>query len=163
MMTHDTFHTLSEGAMTHTLSAEQQAMEKRYYVPHNWCKGPHTRHVRQKEGIWKIASVLAGDIRSKQVLDAGCGDGWYTARIARTGARVKGIDYSERAVRFAQAIVDTAEFATGSLSALPYPDHSFDVVFSFQVLEHIPPDELPKAISEIARVTKPDGKIIVSV
>ncbi|MBM3272749.1 class I SAM-dependent methyltransferase, partial [Candidatus Kaiserbacteria bacterium] len=42
-------------------------------------------------------------------------------------------------------------------------DHSFDVVFSFQVLEHIPPDELPKAISEIARVTKPDGKIIVSV
>lgn len=149
--------------MTHTLSAEQSAMEKRYHVPYNWCKGAHSRQVRQKTGLWKIAAALAGDIRGKKVLDAGCGDGWYSAKMVSADAQVSGADYSERAVRFAQAIVEDASFTAASLTKLPYPDASFDVVFSFQVLEHIPPADLPQAVKEIARVTKPGGTIVISV
>ena len=145
------------------LSNEQKVMEARYVLPFSWFKKKSTRHWRQKNGIWTIAKELAGDIKGKTVLDAGCGDGWYTALMASEGAVVYGTDYSGKAISFAKLIIPDATFTDGSLLQLPYEDNFFDVVFSFQVLEHIPPVDLPQAIREVQRVLKPGGLFIPSV
>jgi 2-polyprenyl-3-methyl-5-hydroxy-6-metoxy-1,4-benzoquinol methylase len=149
--------------MTTGLSNEQQVMERRFALPYNWLKGDHTRHVRQKNGLWSLALSCAGDLKGSRVLDAGCGDGWYSEKMVREGAVVSGIDYSERAIAFARDILPTADFQVASITALPFADETFDVSFSFQVIEHLPPDQVPHAIAELVRVTKRGGKIIVSV
>jgi 2-polyprenyl-3-methyl-5-hydroxy-6-metoxy-1,4-benzoquinol methylase len=145
------------------LTPEQQVMENRFSQPYNWKKGPHTRHIRQKGGIWALALERAGDIQRKRVLDAGCGDGWYSHRMALAGARVTGIDYSERGVEMARQAVPDVEFRHASVLDLPFSDESFDVVFCFQVIEHIPPADVPRAAQELVRVTKKGGRLVVSV
>jgi SAM-dependent methyltransferase len=146
-----------------SLTSEQQLMERRYNVPYNWCMKEDSRAWRQKNGTWNIARELSGPLAGKKVLDAGCGDGWYTARMAEESNIVTGIDYSEHAVAFARLITTGATFDVGSLVTLPYGDETFDVIFSFQVLEHIPPADLQRAVGEVYRVLKPGGVFIASV
>ena len=146
-----------------TLAPEQVIMERRFALPYNWLKGSHTRHIRQKNGIWAAALGLAGSLTGKKVIDAGCGDGWYSARMHSAGTAVIGIDYSARGVKHAESIVDGAEFKEASILNIPYADETFDVSFSFQVIEHLYPKDVETAARELARVTKKGGKIIVSV
>lgn len=145
------------------LSNEQKITERQYDLPYNWCIKPHSRHYRQKMGLWNLAYELAGNVKNKKVLDAGCGDGWYSACIVEKGGDVTGVDYSEKAIAFAKCIVSDAVFHHASIAELPFKDKTFDIIFSFQVLEHIPLTELPKAIEELARVLKDEGIYIVSV
>ena len=146
------------------LSKEQEVMERRYALPYNWMRQVSSRHWRQKNGIWDIARKQAGSLSEKRVLDAGCGDGWYSAKISESGCeKVHGIDYSEKAIEFAKIIVPDAIFKKASITDIPYEDNFFDVIFSFQVLEHIPPEELNKAIKEISRVLTTDGVLVFSV
>lgn len=154
-----------DGAMTDkgVLSKEQEVMERRFSLPYNWCKAPHSRHIRQKTGIWRLAHELAGDISKKRVLDAGCGDGWYSEKMRAAGARVTGADYSERAIEFAKIILPDVSFHAASILALPFDDRSFDVVFSFQVLEHLEPKDVDQAVGELARVLRSGGIAVVSV
>jgi SAM-dependent methyltransferase len=87
-----------------------------------------------------------------RVLDAGCGEGVlvdeYAGRLA-----IEGIDpnYSSERVR------------AGSLTALPYPDASFDRALCLDVLEHLSFDEQPRAMAELFRTLKPGGELLVSV
>lgn len=138
-------------------------MEKRFDLPYNWCKGAHTRHIRQKNGLWTIAQEFAGPMKGLRVLDAGCGDGWYTAKMLSAGADAVGIDYSARGIKHAEAIVNGAEFKVASIADIPYADKSFDVVFSFQVIEHLPISQVDAAVRELARITKKEGLMIISV
>jgi 2-polyprenyl-3-methyl-5-hydroxy-6-metoxy-1,4-benzoquinol methylase len=99
-------------------------------------------------------------------LDAGCGDGAHTIRLARRGYPVVALDFSEHILRIARANVTASglahrvKFEHGSLLNLPVPDSSFDFVLCWGVLMHIP--EVEKAISELARVLRPSGVLIVS-
>lgn len=145
------------------LTNEQKVMEARYILPFNWSRLKSSRHWRQKNGIWNIALELSGDLTGKVVLDAGCGDGWYSALMEEKRATVHACDFSGKAISFAEIIVPKVVFKTGSLLSLPYEDNFFDVVFSFQVLEHIPPEHLSDAITEVRRVLKPGGLFIPSV
>ena len=131
---------------------EQKVMERRYHVPYNWCLKKSSRHSRAKHGLWTIASKLASPLSWKVVLDGGCGDGWYSAKIAEEGAKTIGLDYSERSVDFARLLVPDAEFHVGSLTNIPLKNESVDTVISIQVLEHLPLPEVPQAIAELARV-----------
>lgn len=142
---------------------EQRIMERRYVLPYNWAIKPEQRKWRRKQGEWEIAQLLAGEVKGKDILDAGCGDGWYTARMVAVGARATGVDYSGKAISFARIIVDGASFFDASLTKLPFRDASFDIIFSFQVIEHIPPQELPRAILELQRVLRSGGLLIVGV
>ena len=80
-------------------------MEARYVLPYNWFRQKSSRHWRQKNGIWDIAQELAGDLKGKVVLDAGCGDGWYSALMQEKGAIVHGTDFSGKAISFAEIIL----------------------------------------------------------
>lgn len=91
-----------------------------------------------------------------RVLDIGCGDGFVTTPLFRHGIDVTGIDVDETALASVEA-----KTIVGSAEALPFADHSFDVVLSFGVLCIL--DHPDKALAEIARVLKPGGTAIIDI
>ena len=101
-----------------------------------------------------------------QVLDAGCGDGVHAIRLAQRGYPVLALDFSEHILERARANINASElserveFRLGNLLELPFADNSYDSVLCWGVLMHIP--ELEKAISELARIVRPGGLLIIS-
>jgi SAM-dependent methyltransferase len=85
------------------------------------------------------------------------------AWASRQGARAYGIDLSEAVVRRARGAFDgdPLRCAMSDVRALPFPDASFDAVYSMGTIEHF--DETVRAVDEIARVLKPGGRAIVGV
>ena len=87
-----------------------------------------------------------------RVLDAGCGEGVlvdeYAARL-----RISGLD----------AHYSSARVTAGSLTALPFPDGSFDRALCLDVLEHLAYEDQPRALAELHRVLAAGGELLVSV
>ncbi len=98
----------------------------------------------------------------RDVLDVGCNTGYGTVRFVPVARRVVGVDVSPGAIEAAAARAPGGqpEFILTSGFELPFPDASFDLVSSFQVLEHVP-DPLAY-LREIARVTRPGGEVILA-
>ncbi|MFN3875684.1 MAG: class I SAM-dependent methyltransferase [Flavobacteriales bacterium] len=96
------------------------------------------------------------------LLDAGCGTGGMLQAIGQAypGARLQGIDLSPAACAFARRKTG-AQVALGSINALPYPDASFDVLVSLDVLGY--PMDRPATLRGFARVVKPGGLVVVNV
>lgn len=105
--------------------------------------------------------ALAGLPQGSTVLDAGCGTGTNSRRLAKAGYRVTGVDFSGFALREADRASAGLgiDFRPGDLTNLALPDHSFDGVFCFGVLMHVP--ELEKALGELIRVLKPGGCLML--
>jgi 2-polyprenyl-6-hydroxyphenyl methylase/3-demethylubiquinone-9 3-methyltransferase len=107
----------------------------------------------------KIFNKLKIDPAGKSALEVGCGGGLLCEEIAGIGFKTSGIDPARQSVITASEHAFTGglkiEYIIGSGEALPYPDNSTDVVFCCDVLEHV--QNLPKVISEISRVLKPEG------
>lgn len=78
-------------------------------------------------------------VAGKKVMDAGCGEGWGTQRLADSAASVTGVDYSAEAVGACRAKwkKPNLEFRRVDLTEAPDAADKFDVVINFQVLEHI--------------------------
>ncbi|MFZ0339444.1 MAG: methyltransferase domain-containing protein [Terracidiphilus sp.] len=92
----------------------------------------------------------------ERILDLGCGDGQLTERIAATGAVVTGIDASPNMVAAARARgIDAKE---GSAESLPFPDQSFDAVFSNAVLHWVRGQDA--MMTEVRRVLRPGGRFV---
>ncbi len=105
-----------------------------------------------------------------QVLDLGSGNGFMAPYVVQRGAKYFGLDISKNLVEIAKRankeLIKKHEvsFKVGGATKLPYKDNSFDLVFSFAVLHHIPSDELrQKFFTEAARVLKPGGQGMVIV
>jgi ubiquinone/menaquinone biosynthesis C-methylase UbiE len=96
------------------------------------------------------------------VLDLGCGSGYGAARIAEKAAYVHGVDVDGGAVEFARDRYgrDNLEFSKiESGQPLPFHDQSYDVVLSFQVIEHV--SDHDAYLAEARRVLKQGGVILV--
>lgn len=112
-----------------------------------------------------IASQLPQSQNIK-ILDAGCGSGHHTVRIAARGFNVHAIDFSPHVLEIAQATIHAhglsgrVNLERQTLNQLQIPSDSVDAIIVWGVLMHIP--DIKSAISEIARVLKPGGKIFVS-
>ena len=103
----------------------------------------------------------------KNILDAGCGNAIHSIQLARRGiSNITAVDFSAAVLEMAkknarQAGLDQhVDFQQQNVTALNFADNSFDHVFCWGVLMHIP--EIEKAIAELARVLKPGGVMIVS-
>lgn len=100
------------------------------------------------------------------VLDAGCGNGINACEIASVCNKVVLLDFSKGQLNEARknlAGLKNAEFVCGELVKLPFSSDCFDVVCCFAVLHHLSEKEQPKAFSELARVLKPGGLLLVTV
>jgi len=101
------------------------------------------------------------------VLDAGCGPGVHSVRVAHAGYRVCAIDFSQTMLNEAQLRIGAAglasavEFRQEDLTRLTLPDASFRYVFSWGVIIHI--RDVEKALDELARVVEPGGKLALYV
>lgn len=99
---------------------------------------------------------------TKIVLDVGCGEGYGSHLLAGTAALVTAIDMSEEAVNHARAKYARPNLVFRKMNAaqLDFPDNTFDVVVSFQVIEHLPDPQ--SFLREISRVLKQLGVAIIS-
>jgi SAM-dependent methyltransferase len=95
---------------------------------------------------------------SGRVLDVGCGMGRYTALVADHGAEVVGLDVS-RAVEKAAELWPQCSFVQGDIVAPPFRPESFDLVYSFGVLHHLP-DPL-RGLRRCYELVKPGGRLLV--
>jgi len=98
----------------------------------------------------------------KSVLDLGCGAGIDSAEFARNGASVVSADFTRTAVASTKELLREANLpvrvAQADATSLPFKNETFDCVYTFGVLHHIP--DVDKAVSEINRVLKPGGQIM---
>ncbi len=101
--------------------------------------------------------------KAKSVLDIGCGNGADGAMFAINGAKYTGVDLTQTAVDATRdhfkALGLTGNFQIENAEKLSFADNTFDIVYSFGVLHHTP--NPAKAIKEVFRVLKPNGKAIV--
>jgi len=112
-----------------------------------------------------ISSVY-GSLDDEAVLDAGCGSGAKTQLLAERGYRVVAVDISRKVLDEARQNIERngyrgrATFQLENITDMSFSDSSFSRVLSWGVLMHVP--NVEKAISELARVTRRGGTIVIS-
>jgi len=97
-----------------------------------------------------------------ECLDAGCGSGYGAYHLAMNGANsVVGVDISSVAIRFAKNRFNTenVQFGIMDVRNLAVKEDSFDVVISFDVMEHLERGDQDRFVSEVARVLRPKGRV----
>jgi ubiquinone/menaquinone biosynthesis C-methylase UbiE len=98
-----------------------------------------------------------------RVLDIGCGTGTFATAVKRSHPAVEviGLDPDPKALARAKKKAVRAgvsvQFDQGFSNELPYPDASFDRVFSSLMFHHVKGDDRPNTLSEVRRVLKPGG------
>lgn len=90
--------------------------------------------------------------RGSRVLDAGCGEGVLVSEYADR-LEISGVDANYASDRVTH----------GSVTALPFPDATFDRALCLDVLEHLAFEDQPRALGELHRVLKPSAELLVSV
>lgn len=97
-------------------------------------------------------------ISGKRVLDYGCGSGYGSHMLSETAASVTGVDISKEAVDFADR-----EYKSGNLNFKTIAElgnEKFDVITSFQVIEHVPDDK--EYAGKLKQLLNPGGILIIS-
>ncbi|MCK9573320.1 MAG: class I SAM-dependent methyltransferase [Candidatus Omnitrophica bacterium] len=113
---------------------------------------------------FKPYELARKDAAGKMVLEIGFGDGYGAAYLAAAAKKVIGVDPTIANIDHARKKYQFSnlEFQVGDATALKFDNECFDMVCSFQVIEHIPEDKLLPYLSEIKRVLKNTGKFYVS-
>jgi SAM-dependent methyltransferase len=104
----------------------------------------------------------ARDLSGKRVLEIGCGRGGFAAWLSSQGALVTAADFSSAAIKAASSHFPDSgvTWIVNDIQNIDFPSHSFDTVVSCETVEHVPQPR--KAISELARVLRPGGTLILT-
>jgi len=103
---------------------------------------------------------MGTDHSGQQVLDAGCGTGYFSQRWRALGKQVIALDLAAGMLAFARQQQAADHYLLGDIEQLPLPDASVDICFSNLVVQWC--DDLPRALAELYRVTRPGGLILFS-
>jgi len=109
---------------------------------------------------------LIGNVKGKQVLDLACGEGYSTRILAKKGAIVVGVDFSEKLIELARHL-ETKErsgiifYVADAANMEKIQSNHFDLVTCFMALQDI--EQYRQAIFEVARVLKGNGRFIFSI
>ncbi|MBN1653276.1 MAG: class I SAM-dependent methyltransferase [Deltaproteobacteria bacterium] len=101
--------------------------------------------------------IAATYLDGARVLEIGCGTGLILERLRKRAAFACGFDLSPKMVQKARD--RGLNVVLGNVLNIPFADNCFDLVCSYKVLAHVP--EIGRAITEIARVTKPGGRMVL--
>jgi ubiquinone/menaquinone biosynthesis C-methylase UbiE len=101
-------------------------------------------------------------VKGKAVLDIACGEGYGSNLLSKNAREVTGIDLDSKTINHASKKYskNNLKFIQGKVEDIPAADSSFDVVISFETLEHT--NEHEKIFQEIKRILKPGGLLIIS-
>ena len=113
------------------------------------------------EAEGKVMAGIIGVVAGKKVLDLGCGTGRHAIPLAKAGASVTGVDFSDEMLAVARenAAGTDVTFINAELGAVPLEDQ-FDLILCSLVLSHV--SDLLPAMKEIARLTRSGGRIIIT-
>lgn len=111
----------------------------------------------EEPAVWS----LVADLGPGRALDAACGTGRHSRRLASLGHEVMGFDVTPEMLVRARAAVPGAQFVEGDLRAIPAADDAFDVVVCGLALSHL--RSLDEPVAELLRVLAPGGRLVVSV
>lgn len=97
------------------------------------------------------------------LLNAGCGDGLFDKFLKVKAKNVVSLDLNKGDIKIAKCINPGKNviYYVGSIEDIPHKSNIFDCVICIEVLEHLKKDE--KAIKELARVLKKEGKLIITI
>lgn len=109
---------------------------------------------RWKKTLVRLARVQPGE----RALDLACGTGDIAFAIAAHGARVVGLDITQRMLELASRKSAAARFLTGDMASLPIRTATIDLVTTGYGLRNVP--DLTGAVDEIARVLRPGGRLL---
>lgn len=118
----------------------------------------------------EVTLDLAGRVPGRRILDVASGFGQDALALARAGARVVGAEPSARMTAWARIVAEKelqaaaparVAWVRGWSDALPFASSSFDAVFCKGALDHF--DRPEAAIAEMARVTRPDGRVVLAI
>jgi ubiquinone/menaquinone biosynthesis C-methylase UbiE len=124
----------------------------------------------RRRATFQTLIAAAGILKESEqrVLDVGCGTGYFVRLIAAEvgpGGLIIGIDPSISMVEYARGKgmrSETSLFQVGTAEALEFPDDHFDVVVSSLVMHHLPEDLRMHALTEMQRVLRPGGRVLVA-
>jgi ubiquinone/menaquinone biosynthesis C-methylase UbiE len=140
------------------------------YPPHMASGDPYRRIARiydrviepMQTGVRSVAHEVLPPQRGWQVLDVGCGTGTGLTPYLDAGCIVAGVDVSEAMLeRAADHVGGRAELYLTHGDALPFEDDRFDLVTTTMVLHEVPADARASLVTEMARVAKPDGRLLL--
>ena len=101
--------------------------------------------------------------KDMRILDAGCGTGNFSFKLAKKGCMITGVDISENMLKIADNKKEKSglpvEFIKADSRKLPFSDNTFDAAVSVVAVEFI--DDVRAVIDELLRVTKQNGKVVV--
>jgi len=118
--------------------------------------GDDNRQMNSDPVLWKFA----GDVSGLDVLDAGCGSGYLSRKLAVQGAQVVGIDFAENMVELARTNAPDLDFRVDSCTSLgTVESNSVDLVISNYVLMDV--SDLEAAVNSFFRVCRKGGNAIV--
>jgi len=123
---------------------------------------PHGYYTEVKVN-W-ILSFLSGALaatRRPQVLDVGCGDGGTDRLLIPHVDGLRGVDVSSAMIAQARSRNPEAEYAWYDGKRLPFDDQTFHLTFAICVMHHVPVQDWAIFVSELARVTKPGGYVVI--
>lgn len=110
--------------------------------------------------VEKALAVVESHIADKDILEAACGTGDFSAAASKLAKSVKCIDLVDSRLGFRPGEIENLSFELGDVSMLNFPDASFDSVVMYNSLWHIK-DVIEPAIDEFLRVVKPGGSVTI--
>lgn len=154
------------------MEPQQEAQERQYTFPYHYLPVVEDGRFRQHRywswgyrylGRLRVALDLLGGLDFRSLIDVGCGDGRFLVEVQeRFGdLRLLGIDSSGRAITLARQMSPALRYERVDIVTHP-PDDRFEVATLLEVIEHVPPDILPRFLSAVAGVLEPGGYLIVT-
>jgi 2-polyprenyl-3-methyl-5-hydroxy-6-metoxy-1,4-benzoquinol methylase len=122
-------------------------------------------HRLQLHGPWLLRA--AGDVKGLRVLDLGCGQGFFSRRLATLGAKVTGVDWSRNQIENARRHekerplgIEYRRMDARNVDKI-WPEGTFDLLFSCMALMDMP--EPGPVLKSASRVLKPSGRLVASI
>ena len=157
--------------MAAPLDSVQSIQEDEYAFPYHYLADGGRGFVQVRHDAWGINYLATIDYlierlrneRFQSVIDVGCGDGRFTRDLhcAFPNARVLGVDFSNRAVALAQAMVPEVEYRRADITK--DLGERFDLAVLMEVYEHIPPEACPAFVNGLADRLNENGILYVTV
>jgi len=153
---------------------KQDIQEEQYSFPYHYLPhagdGAFHQHACWSWGYRYLAGMhvvktLCDEEHYNSLLDVGCGDGRFISDLSseKAAPKLMGVDYSERAVALARALNPGLDYRAADITSDDLEGQKFDVVTLVEVIEHIPPDELPRFVERAVSFLRPGGRLILTV